>query len=52
MYRIEVQPFVTFAEQQNFGTGRHVIASYRLRIISNVALGFFSQIGQIFFPGL
>ncbi len=47
-----MQLLVAFTEQQNFGTGRHVVPAYRFRVISDIALGFIGQICQVFFAGL
>ncbi len=47
-----MQLLVAFTEQQDFSPGRHVIPAYRLRVISNITIGFVGQICQIFFTGL
>gem|GEM_PF-1688757 len=47
-----MQLLVTFAQQQNFGTWRHVVTSNRLRVVCDVAIGFIGQVSQIFFTRL
>ena len=46
--RIEVQLFVSFAQEQNFSPRRHVVTPNRLRVVCDVALGFIRQVCQIF----
>jgi hypothetical protein len=47
-----MQLLVAFAQQQDFCTGRDVIPTNRLWIISDVAIGFVGKVSKILFTGL
>ncbi len=46
-----MQLFVAFAQKQNFGTGRDIVSTNRLRVICDVTIGFIGELGHIIFTG-
>ncbi|EUM30646.1 hypothetical protein L462_00970 [Enterobacter sp. BIDMC 26] len=47
-----MQLFVSFAQQQDFSTGSHVVPTNRFWVIGNVSIGTIGSVSQILFTGL